>query len=70
MPKSPQPSIRAASISSEGIESRYWRRKKTAKPLATCGAITPQWVLIQPRSLTITNSGIIVTCPGIIIVER
>src|ERR1019366_5404647 len=65
----PQPSILEASSRSRGTPLRNWRSKKTlkapAKKLVTHNGYS---VLYQPSARMMRNNGIIVTCPGTIIV--
>jgi hypothetical protein len=60
------PSIRAASSSSSGMESAYWRTRNMPNTLASDGTRTPAYVLTSPRYFSNRNSGIMPTCPGMI----
>ena len=42
--------MRAASMSSSGMVSMYWRRRKTPVGVATVGRITPQSELKRPMA--------------------
>ncbi len=65
MRNSPAPSARAASKSSSGIESAYWRTRKMPNTPAAAGTITPPKLFTNPMVLSIRKSGIIATWPGI-----
>lgn len=52
MRQSPAPSIRAASMSSSGIVSMYWRSRKTPVGVAAGGMIRPHRELTSPREDT------------------
>src|SRR5258708_34852092 len=72
MPRSEQPSIRAASSSSSGMVIMYWRSKKmlNAPPPKNAGAMSGGNELNQPMSLKSRKVGVSVTGPGGINVVR
>ena len=66
---SPQPSMRAASMSSSGTLTMNCRTRNTPNAFRM-GSISAMWVFISPRFLMMVNTGMSVTCPGIINVAR
>src|SRR4029077_8646752 len=62
-------SIRAASISSSGIVSMYWRNRKTPVGVATAGQMTPHRLFSSPSSETTRKLGTRMIVGGIIKVE-
>ena len=58
------PSIRAASMSSSGIDCAYCRTRKMPKMLAIPGTITPPYEFTRPICFSMRKSGTIATCPG------
>ena len=58
--------MRAASISSSGMVSMYWRSKNTPVGVATAGKITPHKLLSSPTSLITRNTGTRMMVGGII----
>ena len=51
--KRPQPSMRAASSSSDGMLRKNWRNKNTPKPLATGGTISASKLFNQSSCQTV-----------------
>ena len=64
------PSMRAASISSSGIVSMYWRSRNTPVGVAAGGRITPHSELVRPSAVTTRNAGTRITEIGIISVDK
>src|SRR5437016_11704418 len=65
MPKLEQPSIRAASSRSGGIDMKNCRSKNVMNgPPKNCGTISGTNVSIQPSCRQSTNCGMSVTCGG------
>ena len=62
-------SMRAASISSSGMVSMYWRSRNTPVGVATAGQITPHRLLSRPSSETTRKFGTRMIVGGIINVE-
>src|SRR5438270_13569073 len=54
----PQPSIFAASSSSDGMPRKNWRSKKTPKPPASGGTISAVKLFSQSKRQTVTQLGI------------
>ncbi len=62
----PAPSTRAASSSSLGIVSMYWRSRKIPSALTRNGRKTEARVSTSPSSRIAMKTGMIVICCGII----
>ncbi len=60
----------AASEKASGIVRMFCRRRNTAKALKIEGAKTPRNEFSRPKERRTKKLGIMVTCPGIIIVLR
>ena len=59
-------SMRAASNSSSGMVSMYWRSKNTPVGVAMAGKITPHKLLSRPTELITRNTGTKMMVGGII----
>src|SRR5690606_31165577 len=58
--------MRAEAISSSGMVSMYWRRRKTPVGVAAPGMITPHKLLFQPIPVITRKTGTRMTEMGII----